>query len=1096
MAQSPRNGTPTAFQAKQALSRAQQAERRYQDDQKIGQQIDDPELKAQVLLDSETTRSRELEKSNTVLEQTNNYVPVVPSASTETLNAQLGPTTELPAVTSDTILNEQLNQALPAPDTLIPVNTDQIINESISQTLGPPPELPAVTREQLASPKPASGTTPGGSASPSPSNTNATASATTSTNPVSSTNADGATANTTSIPKQLGDVKFNFQDNEFNQYDRVAYHFRLVLVNDLDANDPDVGRKIINNQVRKFIICESGVTLGFNLTDVTITDIVSPNFRSRSNMTTEIRLKMIEPYGMTLPDRLYNASKQLGIPQWRLAPLFLELEFRYIKSDGTIYNPQGEQKLIKVYSLNIIEFDSQLTESGTVYDLQCVAKDNMGFRDFYQIMTKTHSVETKGMTINPNGNSVGGFFESLGKVITDRYAKERKDNITSQVVPPVMEYMFVVDKDLAKQEINYDDTVSARRRSFKGTSNGEITIARGISVTALVDDVLASIKEVKFFIADQYAGLIKIPRLECITENIGWDGLRKDYIRRFTFVIGLKTSPRPIPYRQLAEELQSDAQRQQSRLKILAENMKKAYEYWYTGKNTEILSLDVKFNQLHVVVEPALQTTLPPELTDSKKVDTRDAVLKQKANLEQERKLWTNPQADAVNPDTQLKETLRLNEEIQRTEERLMEINTDSIYLFDANSQLRPMLGLGTTPSQKEQQAITQLQNLRSNLNKASQVKQFVEDVSRQIMDNNRLQLSWSTDPRDMQNTQTRAFAGTTNSNDPTSSTRAIVSSILTQIYDRSGTQMLEIDMEIRGDPYWLGLTDVERTVELREIVNKLNNNQSVPNNLGNPTNTNNNSQFVNVYDTDATILLKFRSGGQPSSETGFQNLEQESDFFYGIYIVLEVNHEFKDGKFTQRLKAMRDTLIDLTAIRAAEKQGMSTNQPNTLPGVTPTNSPLQPNNGVNTTQLINNGESSGKMIARASNNPNTNQIALTPQQSTSSAMATNNSDYISGNSPEAVAARNAQLGPIRQQSQNTEFAGYKGTQAANLGPSLNLMGVDGLGQGDNSRSVYLPQSTTYQRAGILEPGQSSMGYTIDPNTEYVDEKGLIQLKK
>jgi hypothetical protein len=57
-------------------------------------------------------------------------------------------------------------------------------------------------------------------------------------------------------------------------------------------------------------------------------------------------------------------------------------------------------------------------------------------------------------------------------------------------------------------------------------------------------------------------------------------------------------------------------------------------------------------------------------------------------------------------------------------------------------------------------------------------------------------------------------------------------------------------------------------------------------------------------------------------------------------------------------------------------------------------------------------------------------------------------------------------------------------------------MGVDGLGQGDNSRSVYLPQSTTYQRAGILEPGQSSMGYTIDPNTEYVDEKGLIQLKK
>lgn len=934
MAQSPRNGTPTAFQAKQALARAQQAERRYQDDQKIAQQIEDPELKSQVLLDSETARSRELARSNTVLEQTNNYVPVVPSASTDTINAQLGPTVELPAVTSDTILNDQLNQALPVPDQFTPPDINQSINQSITnqinQILGPPPELPALPSQLVAAPQPARGAIPGGSASPTPADTSRTATA---NNPVSGTPSPAAN-NTTTIPQQVGDVKFNFQDNEFNQYDRVAYHFRLILVNDLDANDPDVGRKIINNQVRKFIICESGVTLGFNLTEVSITDVVSPNFRSRSNMTTEIRLKMIEPYGMTLPDRLYNASRQLGIPQWRLAPLFLELEFRYIKSDGTIYNPQGDQKLIKVYSLNIIEFDSQLTESGTVYDLQCVAKDNMGFRDFYQIMTKTHSVETKGMTINPNGNSVGGFFESLGKVITERYAKERRESIASQVVPPIMEYVFVVDLELAKQEINYDDTVSARRRSFTGSSNGEITIARGISVTALVDDVLASIKDVKFFIADLPAGLIKVPRLECITENIGWDGLRKDYIRRFTFIIGLKTSPRPIPYRQLAEEIQSDAQRQQARLKILAENMKKAYEYWYTGKNTEILSLDVKFNQLHVVVEPALQTTLPPELTDSKKVDTRDDILKQRANLEQERQLWTNPRSDAVNPDTQLRETLRLNEEITRTEERLIEINNDNIYLFDANSSLRPLLGLGNTPSQQEQQAITQLQNLRDNLSKASKVKQFVEDVSRQITDNNRMQLSWSTDPRDMQNTQVRAFAGTTKSNDPATATRAIVSSILTQIYDRVGTQMLEIDMEIRGDPYWLGLTDVERTVELRSFVDKLNNNQSVPSNLGNPTNTNNTGQFVNVYDNDATILLKFRSGGQPSSETGLQNLEQESDFFYGIYTVLEVIHEFRDGKFTQKLKAIRDTMIDLTAIRAAEKQGVSINQPQQIASV------------------------------------------------------------------------------------------------------------------------------------------------------------------
>jgi hypothetical protein len=62
---------------------------------------------------------------------------------------------------------------------------------------------------------------------------------------------------------------------------------------------------------------------------------------------------------------MFLASKELGTQNWRLAPFLLQLEFRYIKSDGTLYTPTGTQKLIRVYQLMITDFDAQLTETGT-----------------------------------------------------------------------------------------------------------------------------------------------------------------------------------------------------------------------------------------------------------------------------------------------------------------------------------------------------------------------------------------------------------------------------------------------------------------------------------------------------------------------------------------------------------------------------------------------------------------------------------------------------------------------------------------------------------------------------------------------------------
>ena len=1023
MAQQP-NRTPTAFQAKQAAAQAAQAEQRYQQDQAIAKQIRDPELKAEVLLDSEVTRSRELARANTVLEQTNSNLVTTPSASTETINSQIAPSLATATPTSDTLLAAYVNQQLE-----------------------PPIDVPPVTKEEFTKTSPNVGQGPAAGKSQQ--------------DPKPSANAAGTTGRDSTIPNQLGNVKFNFMDNEFNQYDRVAYHFKLFMVNDLDAKDPQIGSKILNNQVRNIIVAESGVTVGFNITEVVISDSLSANFRSRSNLTTDISIKLLEPYAMTLPDRLYAASKILGIRNWRLAPMFLQLEFRYIRDDGTIYNPQGSQKLIKLYSLLILDFASQVTEGGAVYDIKCSSQNNLGFRDFFQILPKTQNI-----TLTPS-NTVEEFFTTLGKTITDLSLQARQKAGTSRVLPSVVEYRFVIrDQDLQKQEIDWAPTKNQRRTNFKGGTGGEITVARGIGVSALVDDILSSLKNPEFFVADAQAGTFKIPIIECVTEIIGWDTALQDYVRRFTYVIGLKPSPRPVPYKDWAQAFEGNSNRQRARLQVLSQNMKKAYEYLYTGKNTEILNLEIKFNQLHVIVEPVMATVPNPQSTDSDKVDPRQQALRDKQDAEKKIKDLEN--IEPMGNSTELFAGISsASEQIAKSDAILNSINNNSIIPLDPTSTVAQFVTKNTTAQQQQeiQAAATEIQNIRQNINKQKGKVEFAEDVTRQTQS---LKLAFASDPRDMQNTQVRSIAGTTSLSEA-DSTRPIVSSILTQIYDRVGSQMLEIDMEIRGDTYWLGITDVERAPELENVIRKITQpdiQTATPNTGSSATAAANNQKqtFVQIFDADATILLKFRAGAQPDSQTGFQKLDTESDFFYGIYTIIQVEHDFREGKFTQKLKGNRDTLIDLSVIRAAEKQAASKTQPQTLPGVTPPNLPLQSNNGVTTTQLVNNSESSGKMIASASNNPNTNQITLTPQQSTSLTNATNNSGYISGNSPEAVAARYAQDAPLRQQTQNTEFAGYNGTQAMNL-PTTNLIGIDGLGQGNNSRSIYLPQSTTYQRA-------------------------------
>lgn len=756
-----------------------------------------------------------------------------------------------------------------------------------------------------------------------------------------------ATSTTSTNTSQVGNLKLQFESNEFNQYDRVSYVFQLCMINELDAEDPDLLSKFLANQIRTVVIAESGVTTGFSIGDVEIIDGISPNFRNRSNLTTSLRLQIIEPYGLTLPDRMYQGSQELGIRNWRLAPFLLKLEFRYIKSDGTYYTPSGNQKLIKVYQLLITDFDAQLTETGAKYDVQAGVKGNLGFMDAYQILPHSHRIDTQqSSTENTNfgvprgDNTVGTFFTKLGEIITNMYLELRQNNAGGRL--PILIYKFQVEPELARQEINFSAELNSRRASFTtgSASTGEVLVSRGISVTALVDDIIASLKDPAFLMQTfEQGGLIKIPVIECITRNVGWDLLTENYVREFTFVIRTKLSNRPVPNEEYGSAVQNNNNLQQSRLVAVSKNLKKRYDYYYTGRNTEIISCDIKFNQLHVIPQHLLDVTLPVSLASSSSVNPNNPSVTNRPSITNLGDQLTQERRELDRISTSLnrlgserslseadlaRESALLTQERQDIQERIATLNSQSVIPFEGNQETNNLLRPVTNTSEQARQFQQAVNRARQNSGSRS-ARVYAEDLRSNIQ-NNMLRLSYYADPRDILNNMARPVnIESGDANNTSSTTRPLVTSILQQIYDKSGQHLLEIDLEIRGDPYWLGATDLERTQELKKFLDQLSvSNSGVPDRLSGNTRPGE----VDKHDQDANILLKFRAGSAPDAHTGFMNLKDDSTFFYGIYTVIECVHEFRGGKFTQKLKAFRDTLINVDQLRAADSTSLSSNQP------------------------------------------------------------------------------------------------------------------------------------------------------------------------
>jgi len=105
------------------------------------------------------------------------------------------------------------------------------------------------------------------------------------------------------------------------------------------------------------------------------------------------------------------------------------------------------------------------------------------------------------------------------------------------------------------------------------------------------------------------------------------------------------------------------------------------------------------------------------------------------------------------------------------------------------------------------------------------------------------------------------------------------------------GKGMMIVEMEIHGDPFWLGSSGSGNYRAKETMYTNVNSDLS-----------------ANIHNGEVDMIIRFKTPTDINDSTGLYNLNGSKALlqYSGIYKVLKVEHRFVDGKFTQKLYAQK----------------------------------------------------------------------------------------------------------------------------------------------------------------------------------------------
>jgi len=221
--------------------------------------------------------------------------------------------------------------------------------------------------------------------------------------------------------------------NELDQFASYNYIFTLSCLTTVELNFP-LSYRTVGPLVQ---IIKSGGTGGkkiptiyetdgiveFFIEDVEIAGTIAPTSAVRHTNAHKITFKVVEPYSMgQFIQNLRTAALVSGHNNYIQAPFLLSVEFTGYDDEGNVKTPFFSKRH---FPIRIIKADMNVTEAGAVYDVLAAPYNEAALMD--SVQTLVQDVEIRGSTV---GEVLQSGAASLSSIINQRQlALEESKNV-------------------------------------------------------------------------------------------------------------------------------------------------------------------------------------------------------------------------------------------------------------------------------------------------------------------------------------------------------------------------------------------------------------------------------------------------------------------------------------------------------------------------------------------------------------------------------------------------------------------------------------------------------------------------------------------
>lgn len=405
--------------------------------------------------------------------------------------------------------------------------------------------------------------------------------------------------------------------NRLNEYETYTYNIRLYMVDPIHLNQME---RVIDTS-RSILLVDNAREARYNINNLEHVFALGHKY-VREAISNRFSMTIQEPNGVTLLERIRLSADRLSIPNYLEAGYLIAIDFHGRKQDGRA----NKFKPTFYFPAIITNFDFQVTEGGTTYNIDMSESNTIAYRYMQSTVKEQITVEAR---------TVGEFISEFQKKYNESIFNAWAVNPSAGALRD--EYVFEFDEtteDWKNWEFEIlNEEFTGNNANFVGLPGQnpklQITANNGSNVASLISQVLQLTAEYKKILLTQDKNqpvdgsntlknspeehsnkpLESFPtfyKLIPSIEYLKFDVLANKYQKRIKYKIKAYVVTDEIVDSTAYRSTVTNARAQDTRVNNLIANdfLRKRYDYYYTGKNSEVLELDMKFDSSYFYVTP------------------------------------------------------------------------------------------------------------------------------------------------------------------------------------------------------------------------------------------------------------------------------------------------------------------------------------------------------------------------------------------------------------------------------------------------------------------------------------------------------------